>query len=115
VIPAIPRHILKTTATYKPAGAEDDYGNAAPGTAVTLGNVYIRPTRNIMATSLGDNKYYNMVLYFDAKNSTPTGQVFNAEDYIEFDGVTYNVRKAEPLYDPTTGKLHHWEVQLYGA
>jgi hypothetical protein len=103
------------TASFQSAGVEDAYGTPTYGTAVTLGNIYIRPTRNIYAATLGDDKRYDMVLYFDAQVSTPSGQTFKAKDLVVSGGVTYNVRKAEPLYDPTTGALHHWEVQLAGC
>lgn len=115
MMPPIPRKVLTMTASYQPAGVEDGYGTPTYGTAVTLGNIYVRPTRNIYAQTLGDDKRYDMVLYFDARNSTPAGQSFAAKDLVTFDGVAYNVRKADPFYDPMTAKVHHWEVQLAGC
>lgn len=115
MIPAIPRTVLNMTATYNAAGVEDAYGNPGYGASVTLSNVYIRPTRNVLASTLGEDKSYDLVLYFDARNSLPVGQTFAVKDRITWGGVNYNVRTVEPYYDATNGALHHYEVKLAGC
>lgn len=115
MMPAIPRAVLTMGATLYARTADDDYGNPSYGSAITLSNLYIEPTRNVNAGQLGEQARYDMVLYFDCANSLPAGQVFTDKDKITFNGKDYNVRTARELYDPTIGKLHHWEVRLYAS
>ena len=114
MIPPIPRAVLNMSATLSPRTADDAYGNPAYGADVALSQITIEPTRNIAAGSLGEQARYELVLFFDAVNSLPAGQVFGDKDKVAFGGKSYNVRTARMLHDPTTGVLHHWEVRLYG-
>ncbi len=115
MIPAIPRYLLNMFATLHPRSGDDGYGNPTYGTAINLTHILIEPSRNVNATTLGEQKNYDMVLYFDCANSLPLGQTFTDKDKVVFGGVDYNVRSARPLYNPLTGALHHWEVRLVGS
>lgn len=111
---AIPAALLNMSATLSPRTGDDDFGNPSYGTAVTLSNIYIEPVKAINQGTLGEQKRGDAILFFDCENSIPLSQTFAGLDKVVWSGIEYNVRRVSPFYDPLTGVLHHWEVELVG-
>lgn len=111
----IPRKVLRMSATYSPYTGENQFGQPTHGTAVTLGSVAIEGTRNTYIDATGERKQADLMLFFCATNSTPSGQEFQENGKLVFNDVDYLVRAIRPVYDLRTGALHHTEVTLAGS
>lgn len=109
----IPLEILKNKATLFPYTGQDDYGNAQHGKEVELQNIYIEPVTSAFVQSLGEGERYELTLYYDAVNSTPSVK-FSSLDKIVYDGKEYGVRMVADYFNPYDSRLHHSEVRLYG-
>ena len=109
----IPKAILQDSATYFQYAGQDNYGVPTYSDAIELKNIYIEPVTSALVQSLGEDERYELALYYDAVNSTPSVK-FSSLDKIIYDGKEYGVRMVAKFFNPFTNKLHHSEVRLYG-
>lgn len=111
-VKSIPRFLLVHSATYeKWTGTTDRDGVKVFETAVTLDDVRLEPAKKSILSVLGEFKNDKYLLFYDGRNSTPSGVVFNKGDKVTFSGSSMTVRDAEPLY-ADDNEIHHWEVYL---
>jgi len=109
----IPAEILKDKAIFYQYAGQDNYGVPTYNDEVELKNIYIEPVTSAFVQSLGEGERYELTLYYDAVNSTPSVK-FSSLDKIVYDGKEYGVRMVAKFFNPFTNKLHHSEVRLYG-
>jgi len=103
----IPRRLLVhsgSLAPYVSPGPPVSYG-----TSVTLSRVRFEPVKQNAMTSLGDMKADRFILFFDCKNSLPSGQTFAMKDKITFGSIVLSARKVTPCYGDSDD-VHHYEV-----
>lgn len=81
------------------------------GTAVTLTHVRMQPVKQTAMTSLGDMKNDKFLMFFDCKNSAPSGTTFKTLDKITFGGQVLAARMVTPCYGDSPD-VHHYEVSL---
>lgn len=106
---AIPKKMLIHTVTLAKAGS-DRWGTERITSEQELKHVRMEPSSKIVRDKNNAEIQLAAELFYDCKNSRPTGISFEVDDLILFNGQKYAVRFVEPLYDDK--RLHHYEVGL---
>ena len=75
-----------------------------------LHHIRIEPSSRIIRDKNNAEVQLAATLFYDCKNSSPTGMVFQEDDILLFQGMSYKVQTVEPLYDGS--KLHHYEMGM---
>lgn len=75
-----------------------------------LARVRIEPSGKVIRTKDNTELQLASMLFFDCRNSRPSGAVFQPGDIIVFGDLTYTIRTVEQMYDES--RLHHLEVGL---
>lgn len=107
----IPASALIHSAALQQA-AKDANQDLTYTTIAELTRVRMEPSARQVLTKDGAQKQLTMTMFFDARNSQPTGAAFEAGQYVLFNGIHYRIEAVDPLYDGR--KLHHYEVGLSG-
>lgn len=76
----------------------------------TLKNIRIEPLSKLVTAKDNTQVTLTAVLFYDCKNSRPSGVSFKQGQKIIFNSIEYIVETIEPLYDGQ--KLHHYELGL---
>lgn len=76
----------------------------------TLKNIRIEPLSKLVTAKDNTQVTLTAVLFYDCKNSRPSGVAFKQGQKVVFNGVEHIVETIEPLYDGQ--KLHHYELGL---
>lgn len=107
----IPKHLLIHSAKhYYGTLSEDEWGNMAHTDNRELTLVRFEPTSKMVMGKDNTERQLSMLMFYDERNSRPTGVVFSMGDKIEFDGKSYIVVSNDLLHDEK--RLHHQEVGL---
>jgi hypothetical protein len=112
MMPPIPRVVLNQSATLYPFLTTSAAGVKTYNTAVSLSCMAVFPIKQNAMTSLGEMKNDLYLMIFDSANSLPAGTTFKKKDKIFYGSENIEIRKAEPIYDLTTGAVHHWELNI---
>lgn len=108
----IPRNLLIHEAVLHKISNEDRWGNEALDQGTTLEYVRLEPTNKIVRDKNNAEVKLSALMFYDCKNSLPRGISFKEDDIITFNGQSFKVQVAEPLYDRR--RLHHYELGLVG-
>lgn len=110
VIRPIPKKLLVHTVTHAKAVDEDRWGNEVLKDERELRFVRIEPSSKVVRDKNGAEIQLASTLFYDCRNSRPTGVLFVEDDIILFNGQKHKVNLVEPLYDGR--RLHHYELGL---
>lgn len=75
-----------------------------------LKKIRIEPSSRIVRDKNNAEIQLAAVMFFDCKNSRPSGQVFEEDQIFDFSGQKHRIVSIEPLYDGK--KLHHYEIGM---
>lgn len=111
----IPKHLLIHSATHEYGRpVQDDNGNDVWPSSQGLERVRVEPSGKLVLDrnlSRQNNEVrLSMLMFFDARNSVPTGIEFEHGDRIVWGGQPYRVASIDKLYDGTN--FHHFEIGL---
>ncbi len=106
----IPRRLLIHSATLKRRTGIDQY-QQPEYTDTDLSYIRVEPTARQALTSEGEMSQDRAILFYDLRNSMPSGQSFGKGDAIDWNGEQYTIREYQTLYT-VAGTPHHLEVAL---
>lgn len=114
-VKAIPRRLLIHSAThYYGDTIKDDWGNETHASNRQLLRVRFEPSNKVITTEAASRTNSEVrlsaVMFYDARNSNPTGITFEIGDEIQFSGKRYRVQLIDMLYDDSI--FHHAELGL---
>lgn len=107
----IPKHLLIHSAThYFGTLSEDEWGNISHTDSRDLTFVRFEPTSKLVMSK--DNREWQLevLMFYDQRNSRPSGLTFAEGDKVTFNGQDYTVVSNDYLHDEKG--LHHQEVGL---
>lgn len=108
---AIPRNLMPHEVMYHKhvkSGGFYDEGTLDKGIRVRY--VRLEPSSRVIRDKNNAEIQLAAVLLYDCRNSSPKNIIFKTDDVVIFNGDSYRVQTAEPLYDHK--KLHHYELGL---
>lgn len=106
---AIPKRVLIHSATLKKP-VKDPWGGVTSSADTALKNVRFEPLTARDADLTEGLEKVSAKLFFDCRNSSPAGTVFDTGDKVVFNSVEHNVEKVTSYYDDR--RLHHYEIYL---
>ena len=109
----IPRFLLPHSATHRyGVKTQNDAGQDSYESSQTLTRVRFEPSTKLVKTKDNNERQLSAMMFFDCRNSSPSGVTFALGDQIERSGgSTYEVvGGTEPVFDGRTA--HHYEVEL---
>lgn len=106
----IPKSLLIHKAVLKRPKAKDRWGSTEYENDVTLQRVRMEPLSKIIRDKNNQEIQLAALLFFDCRNSRPTGQAFQLDDIVVFNGQQHRIQVIDPLYDGRG--LHHYEIGL---
>lgn len=106
----IPKKLLIHTVALQRETSEDVWGKETLGQETKLKYVRVEPSSRIVRNKNGAEVQLAATLFYDCRNSRPSGITFQEDDIILFNGQKHKVQTIEPLYDEK--KLHHYEMGL---
>lgn len=110
----IPRHLLPHRATLRRHSADqtnqwDDV--VSKGKPIELKYVRFEPTSKVLISATNEEVQLTAYMFYDCRNSSPTGLRFALKDRICFDGVEYEI--VDGIIPETAHQqLHHYELGL---
>ena len=107
----IQRNLLPHTGNYYKRAGVDENQVETFETAVPMQHVRFEPQKRTALAALGEMKADKYLFFYDCRNSSPTGIIFNQMDEIEFNGNRMKIRDASPI-SADKAEPHHWEVYL---
>lgn len=107
----MPRSMLIHAATLQ-AYTTDAWQTKTLSTVASLTQIRVDPSSKQVIATDGTTKQLTATLYYDVRNSKPTGVTFALGQLVAYGGNTYRAEAIEPMYDAR--KLHHYEVGLSG-
>ncbi len=105
----IPPNLLPHTCEYYPVTL-DDWDAEAKGNMITLTSVRFEPSSKRVLAKDGKEKQLTGLLFYDVKNSKPSGYTFKRGDIIRFAGEDYHIETIKPV--TAFSGLHHHEIGL---
>lgn len=106
----VPKHLLPHSAILIPI-TKDDWGGEVDGDPVTVTNVRIEPSRDIVLSKENTEQRLRALLFFDAVNSAPADVKWTEGSKVIHESITYHIASIEPLY-ALKDTPHHWEIGL---
>lgn len=110
VIRPIPKKLLIHEVMLHKKVSEDCWGKEARDIGRILNRVRLEPSSKIVRDKNGAEVQLAAVLYYDCRSSRPSGISFREDDIIIFNGLEFEVKTIESLYDEL--KIHHYEMGL---
>lgn len=107
---AIPRKLLIHSGTMYRRDRVDKWGKTVLDEGQELSSVRLEPSRQIVRDKNNAEVQLAATLFFDCRNSRPSGYTPQLDDVFDFDGQRFQVRLVEPLYDGA--RLHHYEIGM---
>lgn len=107
---AIPKSLLPHTVTLFRKTSEDIWGAEQLGAGVELARVRMEPSSRIVRDKNNAEIQLAATLFYDCRNSYPSGVTFQLDDVVVFNGQKHQVKMIEPLYEKM--RLHHYEIGL---
>lgn len=107
----IPKKLLIHSVTYGKESTSDRFGDDKEIVGkVLLRNVRLEPSSKVIRDKNNAELQLSAMMFYDCKNSRPSGMKFRTDDIIIFNGVNHRIETVEPLYDDK--RIHHWELGL---
>lgn len=106
----IPKALLIHRAVLKRPKTKDRWGSAEYENDVDLQRIRMEPSSKIIRDKNNQEVQLAALLFFDCRNSRPTGQAFRLDDIVVFNGQQHRIQLIAPLYDGRG--LHHYEIGL---
>lgn len=75
-----------------------------------LDKIRVEPSSKVVRDKNNAEIQLAAVMFFDCKNSRPSGQTFEEDQIFDFNGQKHRIVSVEPLYDGK--KLHHYEIGM---
>lgn len=89
---------------------KDSWGDKTQETTTTLQKIRIDETKvEYISDKQNKKEKCDAVLYFDCRNSLPSGFTFKIDSRVIFDGTDYSIKSIKRY---NTNKPHHYEVRL---
>ncbi len=88
----------------------DDWGNIAYTNEQALRFVRFEPTSKLVKSRDNEELQLALLMFYDQRNSSPTGLIFEVDQQIEFNGKKYTIVLNDQEHDESG--LHHQEVGL---
>ena len=107
---AIPKSLLPHTVALFRKTSEDIWGAEQLDAGVELTRVRMEPSSRIARDKNNTEIQLAATLFYDCKNSRPSGVKFQLDDIVVFNGQKHQVKMIEPLYEKM--RLHHYEIGL---
>ncbi len=106
----IPKCLLIHSAKLLGTSTDNQWQSEETTEIATLKNIRIEPLSRLVTAKDNTQVTLTAVLFYDCKNSRPSGVAFKQGQKIIFNNVEHVVETIEPLYDGQ--KLHHYELGL---
>lgn len=106
----MPKALLIHSAKLLEVSTENTWQSEETAEIATLKNIRIEPLSKLVTAKDNTQVTLTAVLFYDCKNSRPSGVAFKQGQKVVFNGVEHIVETIEPLYDGQ--KLHHYELGL---
>lgn len=107
---SIPKRLLIHVVELRTVSKKDSWGKESLTDPVMLNHVRFEPSGKYVRDKQNNEFQLAAVMFYDSKNSRPSGLIFSDGQIIAFNGEIYQVQLVESLYDGT--KLHHYELGL---
>lgn len=106
----MPKALLIHSAKLLEVSTENTWQSEETAEIATLKNIRIEPLSKLVTAKDNTQVTLTAVLFYDCKNSRPSGVAFKQGQKVVFNGVEHIVETIELLYDGQ--KLHHYELGL---
>lgn len=106
----MPKALLIHSAKLLEVSTENTWQSEETAEIATLKNIRIEPLSKLVTAKDNTQVTLTAGLFYDCKNSRPSGVSFKQGQKIIFNSIEYIVETIEPLYDGQ--KLHHYELGL---
>lgn len=106
----MPKALLIHSAKLLEVSTENTWQSEETAEIATLKNIRIEPLSKLVTAKDNTQVTLTAVLFYDCKNSRPSGVSFKQGQKIIFNSIEYIVETIELLYDGQ--KLHHYELGL---
>lgn len=106
----MPKNLLIHSAKLLEVSTENTWQSEETTEIATLKNIRIEPLSKLVTAKDNTQVTLTAILFYDCKNSRPSGVSFKQGQKIIFNNVEHVVETIEPLYDGQ--KLHHYELGL---
>lgn len=106
----MPKALLIHSAKLLEVSKDNTWQSEETTETATLKNIRIEPLSKLVTAKDNTQVTLTAVLFYDCKNSRPSGVAFKQGQKVVFNGVEHIVETIEPLYDGQ--KLHHYELGL---
>lgn len=106
----IPKCLLIHSAKLFEVSTENTWQSEETTEIATLKNIRIEPLSKLVTAKDNTQVTLTAVLFYDCKNSRPSGVNFKQGQKIIFGGIEHVVETIEPIYDGQ--KLHHYELGM---
>lgn len=106
----MPKALLIHSAKLLEVSTENTWQSEETIEIATLKNIRIEPLSKLVTAKDNTQVTLTAVLFYDCKNSRPSGVAFKQGQKVVFNGVEHIVETIELLYDGQ--KLHHYELGL---
>lgn len=107
---AIPKNLLPHTVALFRKTSEDIWGAEQLDAGVELTRVRMEPSSRIVRDKNNAEIQLAATLFYDCRNSRPSGVEVQLDDIVVFNGQKHQVKMIEPLYEKK--RLHHYEIGL---
>lgn len=109
VIKAIPKKLLIHSAELLKE-LDGKWGSSGLDRLAILSKIRIEPYSKIVRDKNNAEIQLAATMFFDCRNSRPSGQAFSEDQVVDFQGQKHRIVTVEPLYDGE--KLHHYEIGM---
>lgn len=106
----IPKSVLIHQAIYLTGKTTDDWGNTTYANKQPIYNVRFEPSGRLTRSKDNQELQLSLLMFYDQRNSRPSGLVFKVDEQIEYKGQTYTIVSNDLEHDEKG--LHHQEVGL---
>ena len=90
--------------------AKGDWGPADPIHLANLEKIRVESSNKIISDKNNVELRLEALMFFDCKNSRPSGQTFQEDQIYDFNGQKYRIVSVELLQDED--KPHHYEIGM---
>lgn len=109
VIKSIPKKLLIHSGELLKA-VPGDWGSSGLEHLADLDRIRVEPSSKVVRDKNNAEIQLAALMFYDCKNSKPTGQIFEEDQIFDFNGQKHRIVSVEPLYDGR--KFHHYEIGM---
>lgn len=108
----IPKRMLIHEIQYSAYDGVNDFGKPSFSAPVTIKHVRVDDSTVFSRDTLQTKVLADAVIFVDCTHSTNVPAEFKEQSKITFNGKSYVIQKAIPVYQPMLNAIRHWELEV---